>query len=272
MLACDRPQYSAHWPQKVLPASSRSVLICMWLRRPGTASSLPASFGGQNEWMTSADVRRTSIVLPAGMCSSLAVTMPGVGVVVLPPPLVTGHGDLHHVGTLRDAVEADDVRHGEDADDEQDQRGADRPADLHRRVAVDLLRRVVVAAAPVLITTTSTSASTRTKTTIAMAKTGSHSLSSCGRSAPSGRARSAAAPRCRSCSGTAPPAISTRRELPQPPKAGERTHVVGLLLQPAVTRSSPTIAGWKSHTYRYVPALGRFELVLRARRARSACR
>ena len=49
------------------------------LTRLGTTSTLPASFGGQKLWMTSAEVSSISTRRPAGMCSSLAVTTPKSG-------------------------------------------------------------------------------------------------------------------------------------------------------------------------------------------------
>ena len=60
----------------------------------------------------------------------------------LPPPLLAGDVDLEHVGALRALGEVPDRGDGRDGDDREDQRRDDRPADLERRVAVDLLRVV----------------------------------------------------------------------------------------------------------------------------------
>src|SRR5262249_16492595 len=49
MLACESPQYSAHWPRNV-PGRDASIFR-NWVR-PGTTSFLPLSSGTQNEWMT----------------------------------------------------------------------------------------------------------------------------------------------------------------------------------------------------------------------------
>ncbi len=51
----------------------------MKFSRPGITSSLPASFGGQKLWITSSEVSLRATGLPAGMCSSLAVTTPRPG-------------------------------------------------------------------------------------------------------------------------------------------------------------------------------------------------
>lgn len=71
MLACDSPQYSAHWPS-YRPGSSASSL--RWWTLPGTRSCLPARRGTQKEWITSTDSIVTYTGCPAGMCISLAVT------------------------------------------------------------------------------------------------------------------------------------------------------------------------------------------------------
>src|SRR5215831_10048031 len=70
MLACDIPQYSAHWPGNSTGPSGARVIR---LTRPGTTSRLPPSCGIQKEWMTSGACRWKAIVCFAGRCSSLAV-------------------------------------------------------------------------------------------------------------------------------------------------------------------------------------------------------
>jgi hypothetical protein len=72
MLACDIPQYSAHWPGYSPGTSGVSV---MWFTRWGTTSRLPPSWGIQKEWMTSGAFRKKATVCPAGRCSSLAVVI-----------------------------------------------------------------------------------------------------------------------------------------------------------------------------------------------------
>ncbi len=66
MLACDRPQNSAHWPAKIpgWSASRRSV----WMR-PGTTSRLPLIRGTQKLWITSRLVPRNSTFVSTGITS-----------------------------------------------------------------------------------------------------------------------------------------------------------------------------------------------------------
>ena len=65
-------------------------------------------------------------------------------VVELPPPLLADGGDGHGPGTGL-GVQVEDRADGRDRDHGQDQRRDERPADLERRAAVDLLGAFVVA-------------------------------------------------------------------------------------------------------------------------------
>ena len=88
MLACERPQYSAHCPRYV---PGLSIVNDVWLLWPGTTSRLPLSSGTQKLWITlqppgsdaSHAVRSMLISRPVGTCISLAVT-------TLVLPLVAG--------------------------------------------------------------------------------------------------------------------------------------------------------------------------------------
>src|SRR5690349_21151083 len=76
MLACDRPQYSAHCPRNVPGRSASIVSVLGW---PGTTSFMPESSGTQNEWMTLLLVSDNSTGRLIGMCISLAVRKPVLG-------------------------------------------------------------------------------------------------------------------------------------------------------------------------------------------------
>ena len=101
--ACGPPQYSAHWPRKT---PGRSARRRRYVVRPGIMSTLPASFGIQKLWMTSADRSANSTVRPAGMRISLAlrdrVGRPP-GIVDAPPPLLADHLDADLPGISRAA-------------------------------------------------------------------------------------------------------------------------------------------------------------------------
>ena len=72
MSACDKPQYSAHWPRYVPGLSASNLRKSFW---PGTASFLPFSAGIQKEWITPSRGAVTFMLIsrPTGMCISVAV-------------------------------------------------------------------------------------------------------------------------------------------------------------------------------------------------------
>ena len=126
------------------------------LSRPGTTSVLPASSGTQKLWITLQSPFADAGVVarrrargarrrPVGMRSSLAVTtLPRVRVARTPtttacPTTV----DLRARSAPGFSARSKIVRDGRHRDDREDQRRDDRPADLERRVAVDLLRVLV---------------------------------------------------------------------------------------------------------------------------------
>ena len=135
MLACDTPQYSAHWP---MYSPGTSGVRTMRFTRPGTTSRLPPSCGIQNEWITSGPCRWNATVWPTGQMDLVGGDDLEAGIPEVPPPLLAGDVDVQRRRRRR-FLRLEDDADRRDADDDEDHREGDRPRDLQHRVPVDLL-------------------------------------------------------------------------------------------------------------------------------------
>ena len=145
--ACRRARARSTRRRRPGTCRARSASIVLVFVRPGITSFLPASSGTQNEWMTLSEFCFRKTFVPTGMCSSVLVTT------FLSTIACFGSSNSHHhclpmtvtwrtSGPFGSFGQVEDRRHRRHGDDREDQGRDDRPADLERGAAVDLLRVV----------------------------------------------------------------------------------------------------------------------------------